>query len=129
MEERQKRIDELDKQLQSLSHTKTLSESEALKKLRFDNQILMNKLSEYKKAEKGAKEIVTDYEQMKTKYFNVLIENEGQKKQISDFVQGKLDSDMAIKELKDERDKLINDLYSTRMDLKKRFDEISKKNA
>ncbi len=39
-----------------------MSEGEALKKLRFDNQILMNKLSEYKKAEKGAKEIVTDYE-------------------------------------------------------------------
>ena len=39
----------------------------------------MNKLSEYKKAEKGAKEIVNDYEQMKLKYFNVLTENEQQK--------------------------------------------------
>ena len=37
-------------------------ESEALRKLRFDNQILMGKLSEYKKAENGAKELVTDYE-------------------------------------------------------------------
>ena len=35
----------------------------------------MNKLSEYKKAEKGAKEIVNDYEMMKMKYFNVLTEN------------------------------------------------------
>ena len=42
----------------------------------------MNKLSEYKKAEKGAKEIVTDYEQMKMKYFNVLTENSNQKGQI-----------------------------------------------
>lgn len=58
-----------------MNQTKTMSESEALKKLRFDNQILMNKLSEYKKAEKGAKEIVNDYEQMKMKYFNVLTEN------------------------------------------------------
>ena len=39
----------------------------------------MNKLSEYKKAEKSAKDIVNDYEQMKQKYFNVLVENEKQK--------------------------------------------------
>lgn len=51
-------------------------ETDALKKIKFDNQILMNKLSEYKKAEKGAKDIVNDYEQMKAKYFNVLLENE-----------------------------------------------------
>jgi len=43
----------------------------------------MNKLSEYKKAEKGAKDLVADYEQMKQKYFNVLSENEKQKSQIS----------------------------------------------
>ncbi len=36
----------------------------------------MNKLSDYKKAEKGAKEMVGDYEQMKCKYFAVLTENE-----------------------------------------------------
>ena len=42
----------------------------------------MNKLGEYKKAEKGAKDIVTDYEQMKMKYFNVLTENEKQKTHI-----------------------------------------------
>jgi hypothetical protein len=52
------------------------NESEALKKVKFDNQILMNKLSEYKKAEKAAKDLVGDYEQMKMKYFNVLTENE-----------------------------------------------------
>jgi len=59
-----------------------MSESEAIKRMRFDNQILMNKLSEYKKAEKGAKELVGDYEQMKMKYFNVLTENSNQKGQI-----------------------------------------------
>jgi hypothetical protein len=32
----------------------------------------MGKLSEYKKAEKHAKDIVMDYESMKAKYFNVL---------------------------------------------------------
>jgi len=36
----------------------------------------MKKLTEYKKAEKGAIGIVTDYEQMKMKYYNVLQENE-----------------------------------------------------
>lgn len=39
----------------------------------------MKKLSEYKKAEKGAMDIVSDYEQMKLKYFTVLQENEKQK--------------------------------------------------
>jgi hypothetical protein len=51
-------------------------ETEAIRRLKFDNQILMNKLSEYKKAEKGAKDIVNDYEDMKMKYFLVLTENE-----------------------------------------------------
>lgn len=32
----------------------------------------MNKLSEYKKAEKGAKDLVQEYETMRGKYFNVL---------------------------------------------------------
>lgn len=35
---------------------------EMLQKYKFDNQILMKKLTEYKKAEKGAMEIVSDYE-------------------------------------------------------------------
>lgn len=35
----------------------------------------MKNLSEYKKAEKSAKALVEDYEQMKLKYFNVLTEN------------------------------------------------------
>ena len=39
----------------------------------------MNKLSEYKKAEKSAKELVGDYELMKMKYFTVLSENSNQK--------------------------------------------------
>ena len=62
-----------------LSSNKTTNESDAVKNLKFDKQILMSKLSEYKKAEKSAKGIVDDYEQMKLKYFNVLTENSNQK--------------------------------------------------
>ena len=36
----------------------------------------MRRLGDYKKAEKGAKGLVKDYESMKMKYFNVLTENE-----------------------------------------------------
>lgn len=56
-----------------------LSDSETVQKYKFDNQILMRKLSDYKKAEKGAIQIVKDYEEMKLKYFKVLQENEAQK--------------------------------------------------
>ncbi len=66
---------------------------------------------------------------MKMKYFNVLTENSNQKGQIQDLIQAKLDNEIAIKELKEERDKLINDLYSSRMDVKKKYDELSKRNS
>jgi len=46
--------------------------SDLVKKFKFDNQIQMRRLEEYKKAEKGAKDLVNDYESMKMKYFNVL---------------------------------------------------------
>ena len=49
-------------------------------KLKFDNQILMQRLGDYKKAEKGAKDLCQEYEGMKLKYFNVLTENERQKR-------------------------------------------------
>ncbi len=48
-------------------------------KLKFDNQILMQRLGDYKKAERGAKDLCQEYETMKLKYFNVLTENERQK--------------------------------------------------
>ena len=56
-----------------------MDNSADLRKYKFDNSILMQKLHEYKKAEKSAKDLVTDYEQMKMKYYNVLTENEKQK--------------------------------------------------
>ena len=54
----------------------TTCDSETIQKFKFDNQILIKRLSEYKKAEKGALQIVKDYEEMKNKYFNVLKENQ-----------------------------------------------------
>lgn len=129
IEERQRRGDELERQLQALRDSKAQPESETVKKLRFDNQILMNKLSEYKKAEKGAKDIVSDYEQMKMKYFSVLTENSEQKTQIQELIQGRLDSDIALKQLREEKERMVDELYAARQDLKRRFEELSKRNA
>ena len=44
--------------------------------MKLDNQVLIGQLSMYKKAEKNIKEVATEYEGMKLKYFNVLTENE-----------------------------------------------------
>lgn len=46
----------------------------------------MSRVSQYKKAEKNAIELVNDYEQMKVKYFNVLTELSAQKSQIQDLI-------------------------------------------
>ena len=89
----------------------------------------MNKLSEYKKAEKGAKGLVDDYEQMKMKYFNVLTENSNQKSQIQMLIQSKLDSELALKDLGEEKEQLINDLYNLRIDITKRIDELAKQSS
>lgn len=104
-----------------------MSESDLVKKMRFDNQVLMGKLSEYKKAEKTAKDIVNDYEQMKMKYFTVLTENSELKGQLQELIQAKLDNEMSIQSLKQEHDKLIDELYSARMDNKKKAEELSKR--
>lgn len=61
-------------------------DSDQVKKLKYDNQVLMGQLSQYKKAEKNVKEIAHDYEAMKMKYFNVLTENEQQKTQLSELI-------------------------------------------
>jgi hypothetical protein len=100
-----------------------------VRKLNFDKQILMQKLSEYKKAEKNVKELVNDYEQMKLKYFNVLKENSDQKTQIQELIQSKLDNELAMKDLNDEKQQFINDMYALRMDVTKRIDELAKKNV
>ena len=80
-----------------------------------------------KKAEKGANGIVDDYEYMK--YFNVLTENSNQKSQIQMLIQSKLDSELALKDLGEEKEQLINDLYNLRIDITKRIDELAKQSS
>ena len=89
----------------------------------------MTKLSDYKKAEKNVKELVNDYEQIKLKYFNVLTENSSQKTQIQELIQGKLESEVAMNEINEEKQRYVNDMYVLRMDITKRIDELAKKNA
>lgn len=125
-EVKQGKIDELEKKLDQANNKGTTNEM--IKKFKFDNQILMQKLTEYKKAERCAKDIVTDYEQMKLKYFNVLTENEKQKNQISDLYQGNLSKDVNLKELNDEREQNINELYLVRMDVNKKINDLDIKN-
>jgi hypothetical protein len=60
----------------------------------------MGRLTQYKKAEKGAKEIVADYEMMKQKYFNVMTENKDLKTQVVEFMQASCDKEIEIKHLK-----------------------------
>jgi chromosome segregation ATPase len=135
VEDKQRKIEELEKQLASaqqqmaIASSKGSNESEIVKNIRYDNQILMSKLSEYKKAEKNVKDLVNDYEQMKLKYFNVLTENSAQKTHIQELIQAKLDSEIALKELNDEKQQYVNEMYPLRMDITKRIDELAKKNA
>lgn len=68
-----------------------------MKNLRFDHNVLMKRVSDYKKAEKNAKEMVNDYDQMKLKYFNVLTENSKQKQSTQGLIQSKLDSEIQLK--------------------------------
>jgi len=95
-------------------------ESEVVKKLKFDNQLLMRKLTEYKSAEKGAKDLVQDYEGMKLKYFNVLTENERTKTQLQDAIQSNLDKDVAFKTLTEEKHSLLEQLHKQKMELQRK---------
>jgi hypothetical protein len=63
----------------------------------------MRKLSEYKKAEKGAMDIVSDYEQMKLKYFTVLQENEKQKLSMQEYIKKNIDLETKARALNDEK--------------------------
>jgi hypothetical protein len=63
---------------------------------------------------------------MKMKYFNVLTENSNQKSQIQMLIQSKLDSELGLKDLSEEKEQLINDLYNLRIDITKRIDEQAK---
>ena len=77
----------------SLNDSLQIDQQQAqIQKYKFDNQILMKKLSEYKRAEKNALSVLDDYEQMKVKYFSVLQENERNKMTIQSHIQKEIDS-------------------------------------
>ena len=59
---------------------------ETIAKFKFDNQLLMKRLSEYKKAEKGAIDLVKDYANMRDKYERVLMENKSCKEQLAGMI-------------------------------------------
>ena len=108
---------------------KMSKDSEKVRKLKFDNQILIGQLSQYKKAEKSVKEIANDYESMKMKYFNVLTENEKQKTQISDLITNQCNKDVEMRDLLKERERHIDELYGLRIDINKRINLIEDKES
>lgn len=109
------------------SANKGAKDSDKVKKLKYDNQILIGQLSQYKKAEKNVKEIANDYETMKMKYFNVLTENERQKTQLSDLITTQCDKEVELRELLQEREKNIDELYGLRMDVNKKINLLEEK--
>jgi hypothetical protein len=42
------------------------------------------------------------------------------------LIQSKLDSELGLKDLSEEKEQLINDLYNLRIDITKRIDELAK---
>lgn len=100
-----------------------------MRRLKYDNQILIGQLSQYKKAEKNVKEIAQDYESMKMKYFNVLTENERQKTQLQELISKECQKDVDLRNLIKERDSNINELYRLRMDINRKINLIEDKNS
>jgi len=100
-----------------------------VRRLKYDNQILIGQLSQYKKAEKNVKEIAQDYESMKMKYFNVLTENERQKTQLQELISKECQKDVDLRNLIKERDSNINELYRLRMDINRKINLIEDKNS
>ena len=93
-------------------------------KLKFDNQILMQRLGDYKKAEKGAKDLCQEYETMKLKYFNVLTENERQKSQISDYIQQSYQKDQELIILREAKAQLTQDLQRQSKEVMSRLKNV-----
>jgi len=96
-------------------------DSEFLKKLQFDNHVLMNRLGQYKKAEKGAKDIVNDYEQMKMKYFHALTESQQNKLEIAELIKIQVNRDEENQKIHKEKEKNVSEIYQLRMELGKRI--------
>ena len=127
LEDNNKQIDELEKKFEQANHK--AKDSEQVKKLKYDNKILLSQLSQYKKAEKFGKEIANDYESMKMKYFNVLTENEKQKTQLQEFYTNQCNKDTEIRDLLKERERNIDELYGLRMDINKKINMIEEKDG
>jgi hypothetical protein len=64
---------------------------------------------------------------MKLKYFNVLTENESQKQQISELIEYQITHDAETQQLNKEKEKQNSDIYSLRMDITKRIDQLNNK--
>ena len=127
LEDNNKQIDELEKKFEQANHK--AKDSEQVKKLKYDNKILLGQLSQNKKAEKFGKEIANDYESMKMKYFNVLTENEKQKTQLQEFYTNQCNKDTEIRDLLKERERNIDELYGLRMDINKKINMIEEKDG
>ena len=69
-------------------------------------------------------EIVSDYEQMKLKYFNVLQENEQQKLKIQGYIQREMDADAKLQKMNEEKQTQVDEMYKIRMDLNKKAHEV-----
>lgn len=109
---------------------------------------MLGRLTQYKKAENGAKEMVNEYETMKQKYFSVMTDNKDLKVQVVEIMQANCDKDIEIKtlrnqvqekavsfdritgelkELRREREKAINERYSLVMDINKKVSQLEEK--
>ena len=66
---------------------------------------------------------------MKSKYFNVLTENEKQKTQLKELASSECNKDMELRALTKERDNYINELYRSRMDINKKINLLEEKNS
>lgn len=103
-------------------------EKDLIKKFKYDNQILLKRLSEYKKAEKGAVQIVKDYDEMKLKYFQVLQENQTQKLGVQELMQKDQELRKRVKHHDEQKKQAEGQLHEMKDEVRKMVAEESEKN-
>lgn len=91
----------------------------------------MKRLSQYKSAEKGVRDLVNESEKLRQekdemveKYYNKLKEDEKQKTQIQDLIQQNLDKDLSIKSLNDEKKQLNDNLVRMKLEIGHKAQEL-----
>lgn len=89
---------------------------------------MLKRLSEYKKAEKGAVQIVKDYDQMKLKYFQVLQENQSQKLSVQELMQKDQDMQKKVKQHEEQRKRAEGQLQEMKDEVRKMVTEESERN-